>query len=211
MHYDADIEVALQVSRTINDGLAEAAAEYPDRFKPLANLPMADPQLAVAELRRAVNDLGFGGAAIGTNVNGRGTGDEDFLPFWAAVKDLDCLVFFHPVAPMGGKDRLARHMQANFVGLPIDSAAAVASLLFDGVYERFRPLKKCFAHGGGAFPYILSRWKHGYHARLAGRIDPVKSPINYIRFHLRRFADTQRAWFEIPCGGLGQRQRRSRQ
>ena len=105
---------------------------------------MADPQPAVAELRRAVNDLGFGGAAIGTNANGRNVGDEDFLPFWTAVRDLDCLVFFHPVAPVGGKDRRARHMQANFVGLPIDSAAAIASLLFDGVYERFRPLKTCF-------------------------------------------------------------------
>jgi len=180
MHYDADIEVAEQVSRTINDGLAEAASQYPDRLKPLANLPMADPGRAVTELRRAVGELGFAGAAIGTNVNGASLGDEVFDGFWAAVRDLDCFVFLHPVTPLGGKDRFARHGQSNFVGFPIDSAAAVASLLFDGVYERFGPLKTCFAHGGGAFPYILSRWEHGYHARQADKLPQVKSPMNYL-------------------------------
>lgn len=180
MHYWADVDVAVRLSRTMNDALAEAAAQYPDRLKPLANLPMADPEQAVTELRRAVGELGFAGAAIGTNVNGANLGDDRFHPFWGAVAELDCFVFFHPVTPLGAQDRFARHGQSNFVGLPVDSAAAVASLLFDGVYERFGPLKTCFAHGGGAFPYILSRWEHGYHARQAEKLAPVKSPVNYL-------------------------------
>jgi len=29
-------------------------------------------------------------------------------------------------------------------------------------------------------PYIVSRWEHGYEAGLAGRIGPVKAPIQYM-------------------------------
>jgi aminocarboxymuconate-semialdehyde decarboxylase len=180
MHYDADLDIALPICRAINDGLAEVAEAYPGRFRPLANLPMQDPDAAVAELTRAVQELGFPGAQLGTNVNDRNLGDEEFHPFWAAVKELDAFIWFHPFSPMGRKDRLARHMQGNFVGLPVESGAAAASLIFDGVYERFGPLKTGFAHGGGVCPYIFSRWEHGYHARLKGRIDPVKAPSEYL-------------------------------
>ena len=117
MHYDAELAVAVPISRAINDGLAELAEAHPGRFRPLANLPMQEPAAAVAELKRAVQDLGFAGAQIGTNINDRNLGDEDFHPFWAAVSELDAFIWFHPFTPMGRKDRLARHMQANFVGL----------------------------------------------------------------------------------------------
>ncbi len=179
MHYDADPAMAVQIARTINDGLAEAAGAYPTRFRPLATLPLQDPGAAVAELRRAVTELGFAGTQIATNVNDRSLGHEDFYPFWEAVRDLDCFVLFHPFNPIGRKDRLNKPYLMNFVGLPVDTAAAVASLIFDGVYERFGPLKTCFSHGGGAFPYLLGRWEHGYHARLKGRI-AVKPPRSYL-------------------------------
>jgi aminocarboxymuconate-semialdehyde decarboxylase len=55
----------------------------------------------------------------------------------------------------------------------------VASLIFDGVYEEFGTLKTCLAHGGGAFPYLLSRWSHGYRARHAAN-PRVKAPAVYL-------------------------------
>lgn len=180
MHYDADPAMAIKICHAINDGLAESAEAYPDRFRPLANLPMQDPAAAVAELRRAVEDLGFPGAQIGTNVNDRNIGGEEFHPFWAAVKELDALIWFHPFTPMGRKDRLRTHFQANLTGLPVDTAAAISSLVFDGIYEKYGPLKTGFSHGCGAFPYIVSRWEHGYQARLEGKIDPIKAPMQYM-------------------------------
>ena len=99
----------------------------------------------------------------------------------SAVADLDAMVLLHPVPPsLGSRDRLARHGLANFVGLPIDTAAALASLIFDGVYEDCGPLKTCFSHGGGAFPYMLGRWEHGYHARLAAKGPKTANPMHYL-------------------------------
>jgi aminocarboxymuconate-semialdehyde decarboxylase len=181
MHHRADVAVATRVSRAINDGFAEMSASFEGRFRPLANLPMQDPAAAVAELKRAVLELGFPGAAIGTHVTGRNPGEEEFRPFWRAAAELDALVFLHPVPPsLGSKDRLSGHGRPNFVGLPVDTAAALASLIFEGVYEEVGTLKTCFAHGGGAFPYILGRWEHGYRARLEPKGHPTKNPYAYL-------------------------------
>lgn len=182
MHYNADPEMAIRISQVVNDGLAEAAAAYPGRLRPLANIPLQDPVSAVTELKRAVEELGFAGVQISTHVNGRNLGDADFRPFWQVVAELDAFVFLHPAPPpLGLKEgRLNRHGMANFVGLPIESACALASLMFDGVYEDVGTIKTCFAHGGGAFPYILSRWEHGYNARLRTGNPGTKNPMAYL-------------------------------
>jgi len=181
MHHSVDVESGIRISQVINDGFAEVASAHPARFKPLANVPMQDAAAASDELRRAVGDLGFAGAAISTHVNGRNLGDDDFRPFWRTVAELGAFVFLHPTPPsLGSRDRLKRHGMANFVGLPIDSAAACASLIFDGVYEEVGTIKTCFAHGGGAFPYIFGRWDHGYGARLEPKAHPTKKPSAYL-------------------------------
>jgi aminocarboxymuconate-semialdehyde decarboxylase len=51
------------------------------------------------------------------------------------------------------------------VGMPTETALAICSLIFGGVLERLPRLRIGFAHGGGAFPGILGRIEHGFHAR----------------------------------------------
>lgn len=181
MHYSAAPEAALAVARSVNDGLAELAAASP-RFRPLATVPLQSPAAAADELRRAVSELGLSGVQIDTNVAGDNLGDEKYRPFWRQVADLDCFVFLHPgpASVAEGHGRLSQHGLVNFVGLPVDSAFALSSLVFDGVYEEFGTLKTCFAHGGGAFPALLGRWEHGYQQRLAARTPSVRSPSSYL-------------------------------
>lgn len=182
MHYHASVEVATRLSQVVNDGLAEAAAAHPTRLRPLGTVPLQDPSAATTELKRVVEDLGFPGVQISTHVNGRNLGDEELRPFWRSVAELDAFVFLHPSPPpLGLKEgRLNRHGMANFVGLPIEHACALSSLMFDGVYEDVGTIKTCFAHGGGAFPYILNRWEHGYNARLAPKHPPMRNPFAYL-------------------------------
>jgi len=68
--YWAPPELGESIARTIDNGMAELARAYPDRFLPLAALPMQDPVRATRELERAVTVLGLGGAALCTHVNG---------------------------------------------------------------------------------------------------------------------------------------------
>jgi len=60
----------LEECRFINDDLAAIQKKYPRRFVGLAQAPILDGQAALAELRRAINDLGLRGVTITSQVNG---------------------------------------------------------------------------------------------------------------------------------------------
>jgi len=51
------------------------------------------------------------------------------------------------------------------VGMPAETAQAVCSKIFGGVFERFPRLRVAFAHGGGSFPFVLGRIEHGFKSR----------------------------------------------
>ena len=49
--------------------------------------------------------------------------------------------------------------------MPCETATAIVSMMMGGVLERFPRLKVCFAHGGGAFPFVIGRVEHGFNVR----------------------------------------------
>lgn len=51
------------------------------------------------------------------------------------------------------------------LGMPSETATAICTLLMGGVLEQFPKLKVVFAHGGGAFPYLIGRIAHGHDVR----------------------------------------------
>jgi aminocarboxymuconate-semialdehyde decarboxylase len=179
-HLDCDPQIALGVSRAINDAYAEIAEQYDGRIQPMANVPLQDVDLALQELQRVVDDYGFKGVQVGSNIDGKNLGDESLFPFWERVRELDLVVFSHGLSPLG-PERMTEHELKNFVGLPIDTAVSVASLVFGGVYERLPGLKIVFSHGGGAFPCLVGRWDHGYRDRLSKQADTtIKLPSDYL-------------------------------
>ncbi|MET0474320.1 MAG: amidohydrolase family protein [Mycobacterium sp.] len=180
-HLDCDPEIALGVSRAINDAYAEVADQYNGRILPLGNVPLQDVDLALQELKRIVSDYGFKGVQVGSNIGGKNLGDESLFPFWEQVREMDLFVFCHGLSPLG-PERMSEHELKNFVGLPIDTAVTVGSMVFGGVYERLPGLKICYSHGGGAFPCLVGRWDHGYRDRLSKQADTtIRMPSEYLK------------------------------
>jgi aminocarboxymuconate-semialdehyde decarboxylase len=147
-----------------NDQIAKLVKQHPDRFMGIATLPMQAPELAAAELTRAVSKLGLRGAQIGTNTNGKNLDDPALEPLWAAASELDAFIMVHPTA-VAGADRLKSYYLVNLIGNPLDTTIAAASLVFGGVLERFPNLKFLMVHGGGFTPYQSGRWIHGWNVR----------------------------------------------
>jgi aminocarboxymuconate-semialdehyde decarboxylase len=52
------------LSRLLNNDMANQIARFPTRFIGLGTVPMQAPELAVEELRRCVEDLGFPGVQV---------------------------------------------------------------------------------------------------------------------------------------------------
>ncbi|MES4787679.1 MAG: 2-amino-3-carboxymuconate-6-semialdehyde decarboxylase, partial [Nitrospiraceae bacterium] len=46
-----------------------------------------------------------------------------------------------------------------------ETALAICSLIFGGVFERFPKLRMAFAHGGGAFPFTIGRIEQAFQVR----------------------------------------------
>jgi aminocarboxymuconate-semialdehyde decarboxylase len=179
-HLDCDPKLALGVSRAINDAYGEVADQHGGRIIPMANVPLQDVDLALDELTRVVDEYGFKGVQVGSNIDGKNLGDETLFPFWEKVRELDLVVFSHGLSPLG-PERMSEHELKNFVGLPIDTAVSVGSLVFGGVYERLPGLKIVFSHGGGTFPCLVGRWDHGYAGRLSNQPDrTIRMPSDYL-------------------------------
>ena len=180
MSYWADPEVGRDVSRTINDDLADLAGDHPDRFLPLGTVPLQDTDMAVAELDRCVDELGFRGLEIATNVEGEELSSDRLRPFWARVEERDIVVFIHPVG-FTHPQRLDHHYLFNIVGHPIENTLAISNLIFGGVLEDHPDLKIVVAHGGGYVAAYPARQDHAYHAREDVREGLPRPPGEYLR------------------------------
>ncbi len=151
---------AVAYCRRHNEALAELVAPHADRLGAAAALPMQDISAAIAELRRAVRDLGMRAAYIGTGF-AAGLDDPAMDLFYEALVELDVPLFLHP-APDGidgppGSPALKRYELDIMAGFTAQETVAVATLLFGGVLARHPGLDICISHGGGAIALIWGR------------------------------------------------------
>ena len=168
------------LARTVNDGIAAACAEHPDRLVGMGTVPLQSTELAVAEMRRCVGELDLRGIEISTNVCGRELADPSLGPFFEAAEELGILLFLHPLGFTQG-ERLADHYLNNIVGNPLESTIALSHLIFRGVLDRHPGLRICVAHGGGYLPGYWGRMDHAYRAREDCREHIDREPSSYMR------------------------------
>ena len=73
--YFVEGKAQADVARLVNDAYAELAAKYPARFLGFASIPMDDPDAALRELERAVDELRMQGVVLLSNIRGRALAD----------------------------------------------------------------------------------------------------------------------------------------
>ena len=177
--YWAKANDGAEISKILNDGIAEIVGEFPRRFIGLGTVPMQDTTLAIRELERCKR-IGLVGVQIGTNVNQLNLGEPQFFDFFKACEELSMAVFVHPWEMMGEKE-MQKYWLPWLVGMPAETSRAICSLIFSGVLEKCKNLRICFAHGGGSFPYTLGRIEHGFQVRPdLCAVDNPHNPRNYL-------------------------------
>jgi aminocarboxymuconate-semialdehyde decarboxylase len=180
--YELDAGEADRFIKLQNDAMANIVKAHPDRFVGLGGLPLQDIALAVAELERIVQRLGFRGVEIGTNVAGRNLDDPALEPFWQAAESLGAFVFMHPFNTLEVETpRLRQYYFSNAVANPLDTLIAAGCLMFGGVLERHPGLVICLAHGGGHLPYQFGRLCHAYEVRPEARTRTQRHPSEFFK------------------------------
>ncbi|MBN8578330.1 MAG: amidohydrolase [Cytophagales bacterium] len=169
----------LDLSRFLNDHLVDLVKTFPKNYVGLGTVPMQDADLAIEELHR-IKKEGLAGIQIGSNINDENLSESKFYSIFEACATLGLAVMVHPWNMMGEK-QMQRYWLPWLVGMPAETARAVCSLIFGGIFERLPHLRVMFAHAGGSFLPTLGRIQHGFDCRpdLVAIDNPV-NPKSYL-------------------------------
>ncbi|MGH8957661.1 MAG: amidohydrolase family protein [Acidimicrobiia bacterium] len=177
--YWAPPRVGAESARIQNDNLAAAAASNSGRFVALgATVPLQDVALAIAEMDRAVDELGFKGLQIGGTVDGHNLDEPRFRPFWAAVEAKGVPVILHPNG-FPESQRLGDYFLVNCIGNPLETMVAATRLIFSGLFEEHPGIELVLPHGGGYLPFYASRADHTWEVRPETRSRIPDHPPSY--------------------------------
>lgn len=169
-YYDAPAERTAEIARFQNESIAALQQKFPERFLGLGTVPLQDPDLACIEIEYCMKALGLCGVEIATSCAGFDLADEKFFSFFKRASDLGAAIFVHPWY-MPTPERLQppgrdRQGWGNWLlAMPSETAIAMFQLCISGLLDRLPNLRIGFAHGGGSFPWLLSRMTHGLQVR----------------------------------------------
>jgi aminocarboxymuconate-semialdehyde decarboxylase len=186
--YHLEASQGLAQAKEVNDEIAAMAGAFPQRFAGMATLPLQDIKASIAELDRAVNQLGMKGAELDTVVNGKNWDEPEFLPLFKAAESMGAVLFYHPQPQHNIMlERINRYALPNSVGVTLEDTIIVATLIFGGILDRCPDLKVCIAHGGGPACFGMGRLDRGWQVRSEARVHISKPPSTYQR---RLYYDT---------------------
>jgi predicted TIM-barrel fold metal-dependent hydrolase len=147
----------LSECRFINDDLAAIQKKYPSRFVGLAQAPVLEDKPALAELRRALSDLGLRGVTITSQVSGLSLDSPKLYELYELVCKLDAPLFVHPALVPTGYEHLKDYDLPRVLGREVDLTVATTRLIAGGIFDRYPNLKIVMAHFGGGIAAVKDR------------------------------------------------------
>ncbi len=178
VHYE-EPATAVRLARIVNDAFAGEISRR-KHFSALATLPLNDPRASVAELERAMRELGLRGAMVFSNVNGAGLDEPAYMPLWERANELGAVIYIHPAHPVG-VEAMEKYWLMPLVGFLMDTTLAAGKLVFSGIVERFPRITWVLTHMGGAVPYLAERMDRGYEAFAECRANITRKPSEYLK------------------------------
>ncbi len=147
----------MEECRFINNDLAEIQKKFPRRFIGLAQAPVLEGKTAIAELRRALTELGLHGVTITSQVTGVSLDSPKLYDLYELACELDAPVFVHPALVPTGYQHLQDYDLPRVLGREVDLTVATTRLIAGGIYDRYPNLKIVMAHFGGGIAAVKER------------------------------------------------------
>lgn len=174
------------VARMANDFVAGVVARHPGRFFGLGVLPLQDMQASLVELDRCVEELGFKGILLYTNLAGRFPDEPEFRPLFTRAAELGLPLLLHPAKPVTIEQVKAYEMTSG-LGNMFDNTIALARIIMSGILDECPDLKLVCPHLGGTLPFVIGRLDHQTQVLKRGPRNLRHAPSDYLR----------RVWLDI--------------
>lgn len=144
----------------VNDVIHRQVGLHPDRFRGVAGLPQFRAESlspVLEELERCVNELGFVGCLLNPDPfegegDPPGLNEEYWYPLYDKLCELDVPAMIHSASCASPRESYSLH----FIN---EESIAVLGLAGSRVFTDFPTLKVVVAHGGGAVPYQVGRFR----------------------------------------------------
>ncbi len=205
-----DNDLRAPVLRAVNRYVSRLFTPYADRLTSAALIPMANPGEAVAELRYAVQELGFKSVVIAGHATRKLTDDPsdqayrldtfgidspyDYDPFWAACLELGVTPVTHSSLQAHRVTRSATNYVFNHIGgLAASHYELCKSLVMGGVFTRFPQFRIGFLEGGVAWAVslladLIGHWDKR-NAQAIGDLDPAILDVDAVMATLQQYGD----------------------
>jgi uncharacterized protein len=203
-------------ARAYNNWQWDFASPATDRIIPIAQVPLYDVDLALAELKRCLK-LGFKGMFLAPEpVGGRRPSHPDFDPLWAELVAADLPICVHLIvrfnrivnsASAMWWDSTKEPMNVLFafgLGGTMQLIPATAALVCDGLFDRFPQLKVAIVESGAGYAaYLMDRLDEKF--ERFGNLAPIKRrPSEYLRENFWFVMDPSERSIDTQCDLLGE-------
>ncbi len=146
-----------ETSIVCNDQALKAERDYPGRFIGIGHAHPLGGEEHFRELNRCVQELGFQGVVITSEMDGIGLDAPELDPFWAECARLGIYVFVHPALKLSYSGQYDAFDLARAVGREFSLVMATIRLINGGVLDRHPELRVQMAHLSGGIASVLGR------------------------------------------------------
>lgn len=156
---EADLPMARDLARQLNEYMAGLHKEYPTRFGAFAVLPMPNVEAALEELAYALDVLQLDGVGLLSNYGGQYLGNRVFEPVFEALDKRGACVYIHPsAAPAPAVMPRPEFMPMDYLAeFCFNTTRAAANMIYGGTMERHQNIRPILSHMGGTLPYLSWR------------------------------------------------------
>jgi 6-methylsalicylate decarboxylase len=128
-----------------------------DRFRAFAAAPMPHIDESIAELGRALDELGMAGVVMNTTILGQALAEPRFEPIFAELNRRGVVLYLHPAGNSACTPLIKDFNLTWMVGAPVEDTISTMQLITRGIPSRYPDVKIIDSHLGGALPMLPQR------------------------------------------------------
>ena len=140
----------------INDHLAEVVDRSGGRFIAWGSVGFGSSERSVAEVDRCINQLGFKGVQLFSNINQRDLDSPELIQVYRHAARLGVPLNMHPTNPINLAGMALSPLVPGMAYI-YDTSLAAIRLIQSGLFDQEPGLKLIVPHIGGILPYLGSR------------------------------------------------------